>query len=130
MALPYLTAGEILALDDLTTEEVEVPEWGCTVRVRTMRAIERERFDMWLAENRIEATDRRAYPTLVALTAIDERGEPLFARESIEALAQKNGAAVQRVFAASMHLSGLSGEAQEDLEKNSEAEPSADSPLG
>ncbi len=130
MGLPYRSGQEILALEDLTIEEVDVPQWGCSVRVRTMRAIERERFDMWLAENRMEATDRRAYPTLVALTAIDEQGEPLFARESIEALALKNGAAVQRVFAASMRLSGLSGEAQEDLEKNSEAEPSADLPLG
>jgi hypothetical protein len=51
---------------------------------------------------------------LVASCIVTEDGEPLFTMDDIDALGQKSGAALNRVFEAAQRLSGLS---DEDLEE-------------
>ena len=45
-AKKFLDKAEILAQDDLKTEDVQIPEWGdAWVRVRTLNASERDHFE-------------------------------------------------------------------------------------
>jgi hypothetical protein len=41
----FLNKSEILAMDDLKTEDVFVPEWNAWVKVRSLNASERDHFE-------------------------------------------------------------------------------------
>ena len=48
--MTYLSRDTILQREDIKTEDVEVPEWGGTVRVRGMSGVERDAFEASLIE--------------------------------------------------------------------------------
>ena len=48
--MTYLSRDAILQREDIKTEDVEVPEWGGTVRVRGMSGVERDAFEASLIE--------------------------------------------------------------------------------
>lgn len=107
----------ILAADDKKTEDIEVGEWGGTVRVATMSASER---DKWEAETygdgKPKTEDFRA--RFVALCLVDEKGARLFSDKEVGELGKKSAAALQRVFAAAQKLNALTTDEAEKIEKN------------
>lgn len=117
-----LTREQILKTDDLPRETVEVPEWGGSVCVRTLTAAERDRFELQFADSKDKGRPRLLRAPLVALTACDETGKPIFSVEDIAALAAKSSAALGRVFDVASKLCGMSKADVEELEKNSEAD--------
>lgn len=128
--MTLLSKSAILAADDLKTEDVEVPEWGGTVRVRAFSGRERDEFEASLVrgdgkDRKVDLTNMRA--RLVALTVVDETGQKLFTHDDVDLLGAKSGAALDRVFAVAQKLNGLSGADVEELTKNSSGAPSADS---
>ncbi|MDQ1037275.1 hypothetical protein QFZ75_003691 [Streptomyces sp. V3I8] len=108
----YLSADQILSADDLAFEDVEVPEWGGTVRVREMPGTERDKFESQFvgkdgASVRMEGLEGfRA--RLAAATIVDENGKQQF-RSAAEAkrLGEKSAAALQRVCDVAMRLSKM-----------------------
>lgn len=131
--MTLLTKSAILSADDLKTEDVEVPEWGGTVRVRAFSGRERDAFEASLVrgdgkDRKVDLTNMRA--RLVALTVVDETGQKLFTHDDVDLLGAKSGAALDRVFAVAQKLNGLSAADVEDLTKNSSGAPSADSTSG
>lgn len=119
--MPLLTRDMILQANDLPTEDVEVPEWGGAVRVRTLSGRERDQFEASVVEQhgkrqRIDTRDLRA--KLVALAVVDERGQRMFTEADVVTLSGKSAAALQRVFDVARRLSGLSDQDVEELEKN------------
>jgi hypothetical protein len=122
-----LSKQQILNAVDMTTADVIVPEWGGTMRVRTLSGKERDQFEASLVvgagkKRRPDMVNIRA--KLVALCAIDEGGNRLFNESEIALLGAKSAAALDRVFTACQRLNGLSDEDVEQLEKNSGADPS------
>jgi hypothetical protein len=119
-----LTKAQILEAQDLQVEDVEVPEWGGTVRVQGMSGAERNRLEQsWagMSKNGGELSEQawgNIYARLTAICAVDEQGERLFTSKDVEALGQKSALALQRVALAAMRVSGLSQEAVEDIAKN------------
>jgi hypothetical protein len=111
-----LTRDQILAATDLPTAQVDVPEWGGSVLVRTMTAGQRDRFEASVQGKRIE--DIRA--TLAALTICGEDGSLLFSAEDVAALAGKSALALNRVFETAGRLNGILPGDVEELEKNYE----------
>lgn len=115
--MSLLSKEAILSADDRKTRDIEVPEWGGTVRVATMTASERDR---WEAETyggaKPNTIDFRA--RFVALCLVDEKGARMFSDKEVSALGSKSAAALQRVFAAAQELNALTDKAVEDLEKN------------
>ena len=131
--MTLLTKSAILSADDLKTEDVEVPEWGGTVRVCAFSGRERDAFEASLVrgdgkDRKVDLTNMRA--RLVALTVVDETGQKLFTHDDVDLLGAKSGAALDRVFAVAQKLNGLSAADVEDLTKNSSGAPSADSTSG
>ena len=126
--MSLLSKTAILAAQDLQTEDVEVPEWGGAVRVRSFTGRERDAFEASMVrgegrDRKVDLTNMRA--RLVGLTVIDETGQRLFTDEEVDLLGAKSGAALDRVFAVAQKLNGLSGTDVEELAKNSSGVPSA-----
>ncbi len=126
--MTLLSKTAILAAQDLQTEDVEVPEWGGAVRVRSFTGRERDAFEASMVrgdgrDRKVDLTNMRA--RLVGLTVIDETGQRLFTDEEVDLLGAKSGAALDRVFAVAQKLNGLSGADVEELSKNSSGVPSA-----
>ena len=114
---PLLTREAILAADDRSTEDIAVPEWGGTVRIRTLSGTDRERYitrmyrlkpndvgGVVVDQVNIEGANVR----LVALSIVDADGEPMFSESDVVALGQKSAPALDRVFQAATRLSRLS----------------------
>ncbi|MFJ6659715.1 hypothetical protein ACIQNG_25680 [Streptomyces sp. NPDC091377] len=119
----YLSAEQILDADDLRYEDVPVPEWGGTVRVRELSGTERDKF-----EAEFLGKDGRSVRTeglegfrarLAAASIVDEKGRRLF-RSVAEAkrLGEKSAAALQRVCDVATRLSAMTEEDVQDLTGN------------
>ncbi len=111
----------ILAVQDLTTVEIEVPEWGCWVRVRTLTSGERDNFEAEVTavngrNTRVNARNIRA--KLVAATVVDEEGRPLFGLADVEALSTKSAKAMDHVFGKAAELAGMREADIEELAQN------------
>ena len=108
-----LTRDQILGAQDLTYEEVAVPEWGGVVRVRMMTGAERDAFEASTLVRRGKRVDLNMVnmrARLVALTVVDKAGARLFTERDVEVLAAKSSAALNRVFEAARVLNGLTEE--------------------
>lgn len=110
----YLTRDQILATADLPAEDVEVPEWGGTVRVRTMTAAERDVISGI-------TDDIHFMERLVAVVVIDEAGNRVFSDADVEALGKKSAHALTRVFRVGLRLSSMQAGAVDGAVKNSGA---------
>lgn len=117
----------ILSASDATTEDVDVPEWGGTVRVRGQSGTERDHFESSMLVKRGKTRDVslvNARAKLVSLSVVDENGERVFSDGDVVALGHKSAAALTRVYEIASRLSGLSNEDVDELEGNSGAAPS------
>lgn len=116
--MAYLTREAILAADDTKFAEVDVPEWGGTVRIRTITGTERDKFEAFRDNALKRGSDIGATAYLVAMAICDENGKPIFKPEDMVALGAKNRAPLDRIYAEMCKLNGLSAAAVEDAEKN------------
>jgi hypothetical protein len=134
-----LTRDAILAADDLKHEDVEVPEWGGTVRVRELTATERDQVESGTVNLSVGADGKPQADVnqsimesfrarLAAYSIIDEAGARLFTDQDMILLGRKSSSAMQRVFNVAMRLSAFTQGDVEELVGKSEAAQSGDSP--
>lgn len=128
--MSYLSRDAILNIEDLDYEDVEVPEWGGTVRVRGLTGSERDSYEASVMQRRgkryeLVMADARA--KLVALVVVNEEGARLFSDRDVKALGRKSAAALNRVFSVGQRLSGLTNEDIEELTENLEPGQNGDS---
>jgi hypothetical protein len=121
--MAYLTRDAILSAVDIPQEDVAVPEWGGSVLVRGLTGRQRDSFEAGMVRGQgrnqtLVLENMRA--KLCALTIVDEQGDRLFSEADVKALSEKSAAALDRVFAVAMRLSGLTQRDVEELTKNSE----------
>lgn len=114
-----LSRDEILASDDLRVEEVYVPEWGGTVRVRALSARDREilREAVTKPDGDVDVGQLRV--RLVIMATVDAGGEKIFTLVDYDALQEKDAGAIDRIFAVAKRLSKLTPSAMEEIEGNS-----------
>lgn len=126
-----LSKDQILEANDLTSEEVQVAEWGGSVKVRTMTGSDRDAFEQSMVivghdgSRKPDMSNMRA--KLVALTVVDDSGNLLFVPADIPMLAKKSAAALERVFDVAQRINGLGVKAEDAAEKNSAADLSENS---
>lgn len=116
--MTLLDKNAILLADDIKTEDVHVPEWGGTVRLKTMTGTER---DAWGAS--LRGPDGRPNmqlytAALIAACAVGEDGAPIFNMQEAPALAEKSAAALVRLQPVAERLNGLGGDAVETAKGN------------
>jgi hypothetical protein len=111
----------ILAIPDISTEIVHVPEWKGAVTVRGLTGDERDDFEATCVRGRGRKTEvnlRNFRAKLVARACVTDDGNRLFSDEDALALGKKSGAAINRVYEVAARLSGLTEEDMEELAKN------------
>ena len=127
-----LSKQDILQAKDVKIEQVEVPEWGGHVYVRSISALERGLIEEDAAkfkESKGKGSFARTFTVKFASLALcDEKGKRLFDDKDIALLQEKNAAAISRIAEAAQRLSGFSQEDMEELEKNSKGTQEDDSP--
>lgn len=125
--MELLSRDEILGADDRKTQDVAVPEWGGSVRVRALSGTERDAYEAGIVTLRGDGTKqvnlKNLRGRLVSLTIVGDGGERLFSDEDAIGLGEKSAAALERVFDVARKLSGLTEDDVEEL-----AEGFADAP--
>lgn len=135
--MALLNHAAIVAAEDLKFEDVDVPEWGGTVRLRELRASERDHYEATTFKIRLEVVDGKsvqrfepntenARARLVACCLVDEEGNRCFGDDEVEALGKKSASALQRLFEVAQRINGIGPKAAEEAEKNSVAAPSGE----
>ena len=126
-----LSRADIIDAQDMETVDVDVPEWGGVVRIKSLTGQERDAFEASLfvgegAKRKQNLKNLRS--RLVATTLVDESGNRLFSDDaSVLELSKKSAAALNRVFEAAQKLNGMTGAEAEALGKDLEKDPSEDS---
>lgn len=125
----YFTREEVLSADDVRYTVVDVPEWNSKkkLRLRSMRARDRDRIEAMVTQvkgkGRTVVENIRA--TVVAVCAVNGAGETIFTTEDIEALGERDAAAMDRAFDAAWKLSGMGVEAVKAIEAELKNAPAA-----
>jgi hypothetical protein len=112
-----LTREQILAADDRKSEMVDVPEWGGQVRVRTFSGADRDRVEAFIASHK-DGSPVGFRALLVSLAVCDEAGARLFAPADVDALGEKSGVAIDRVFTAAAKLNGILADSGEKAKES------------
>lgn len=117
-----LTRDSILGVDDIITQDIEVPEWGGTVRIKALNGKERDQFEAMMApdprqKKKVEMPANFRAKFLVNCI-IDEEGKTIFSYKDVQALGNKSASALNRVFEAARKLAGLGTDDIEELEGN------------
>jgi hypothetical protein len=118
-----LTREQILQARDMKLEAVEVPEWGGTLYVRTMKARDRDAFEAsrvrLSAENKPEIVSINTRARLLSMTVCDDKGVLLFLEEDIELLGEKNAGAMDQVYEVALRINAMRNQDLEKKLKNS-----------
>lgn len=126
----FLSRDDILNADDMKTEVFPVPEWGGDVRLRTLTAFQRDRFEASMNEVRggkQKQNLQNLRARLCSLCIVDEDGKPIFVSGDVSRLGEKSAAALDRVFTKCSEMNGLSGSDIEELTEGFEETPSESS---
>lgn len=127
----FLSRTEILAQNDLKTEDVFVPEWDAWVKVRTLNASERDWFEASTVQRngkKVTTNLQNIRARLCLLCLVGEDGQRLFEQEDEFPLGGKSAAALDRIFQVAQRLNGLREEDVNELAKNSNGDQGEDSP--
>lgn len=115
----YLTRDQILDAQDLQTEDVKVPEWGGTVRVKGLSGTERDKLESGIVGKKGTQVNLENFRARLASAAIvDDQGERLFNDAYVKRLGEKNAGALQRVCDVAQRLSAISDADVEELAGN------------
>jgi len=112
-----LSKEQILAADDLGLLEVPVPEWGGSVYIRVMSVGERDSYENeWMANKSTGVTNFRS--KFLQRVLCNDKGELLFTKEEVDALAKKSARVVGTLWEAAMRHNKLTDQDVEELAKN------------
>lgn len=109
-----LTKEQIFAAPDIKSIEVDVPEWGGSVKVKGMSAI--DRIDFEKGQEGLQPSEMIL--KLVLLTCVDENDNRLFADDDLKELQKKSPTAILKIFNESVKLNTLSDKVIEDKAEN------------
>jgi hypothetical protein len=127
MNMAILSKEQILAAQDLETEEVSVPAWGGSVLVRSLTARERGQLMASIVDQKNNGRTLKLVEVQVrtcAMAIVDANGVRMFGEEDIAKLARKSSGALQLVFEVAQRLSGMSDEQVEELVEDFDETPS------
>jgi len=120
-----LTRNAILSVVDQQTEDVEVPEWGGVVRLRTLTAAEAIKFS-----EGVKKGDDNAAIRILMMSAVNEDGTPMLLEEDIPELRKKSLKTIFRLQKAALRLNGLGKDEVSDAKSASSEATPAVSPIG
>lgn len=111
-----LNKQQIKDVDDLPSKNLDMPEWGGEVRLKTMSAKNRIEFEKLNASTKSEL---ETMINLIMFSCVDEENNLLFNKQDFEFLSGKSAKSLMHIFEEAVKLSTLSSEGLEDKAKNS-----------
>jgi hypothetical protein len=115
-----LSRDQILSANDRKTDVVEVPEWGGSVKIRSMSGAQAEEFKKLVDDD--DLTEVQTLIKVISMSAVDDTGSQLFTDSDLEALAEKSITVLNHVAAACMKVNGFNQEeVAEDLKETADA---------
>lgn len=107
----------ILTAKDLPLEKVEVPEWSCTVFLKSLSGAERLSLEKDLSSD--SKNDGPALCRVVCATLCDEQGNLVFDKpEDVDVLNKKSVKVLHRLFEAALKLNAFGKSDVDALQKN------------
>ena len=133
--MTLLNFDDIVASQDKEYQDVDVPEWGGTVRIATMSGEDRDRWELSMMQ--ADDTSERGFKLnfdaysrvrLVAMCLVDNNFSRIFTTtEEMDALAKKSGKVMDLLYDVAQRVNGITDEDIDDLEKNSVSAQNGDS---
>ena len=121
-----LSKDDIFKADDLPTKDMDIPEWGGTLTIRTLTGAERDEWESaFVNQDKIDIRGLKS--RLVQLTTMNGDGQQMFTKADLQKINSKSASVIDRIFQVSQRLSGLTKEAAEELVENSGTAPTDDS---
>lgn len=121
---------KILAVSDIRTELVDVPEWGVSVEVRSMTARDRTRIMSEATKNDGVIDIGFMYVETVLVSSYDpETGMRIFNDDDRDAIMGKAASAIDRLASVGMRLSGIDQEAQDNTKRGFPEESAEEVPV-
>ncbi len=117
----FLTREQIVEVEDVEYDEVDCPEWGGKVRLKSIKGTQRDAYEQSLIVEKSGSRQmnlRNARAKLIVLCAVDEQGRLLFTPDDLNTLGRKNAKPLDRLFDACRKLAGLSEDDVEELTKD------------
>lgn len=118
---------DILAIRDVRTQKLTVPEWNKEVWLRTISGAERDRIDASVRDKSNPASLVNFRARFAVMVLSDEQGNRIFTDADAIEIGKKSQSALDRILTAGLQLNGMAENDVDDLEKKSETGPSADS---
>ena len=117
-----LSKDDIFKADDLPTKDIDIPEWGGTLTIRTLTGAERDQFESaFVNQDQIDIRGLKA--RLIQLTVQNGDGQPMFTKADLQKINSKSASVIDRIFQESQRLSGLTKEDVDELVGNSGTAP-------
>ena len=117
--MTLLTKDQILNASDIGHEDIDVPEWGGTIRIAAMCAAERDAFEAGMLDNKGKSDKNRLLnfrARFIASCIVDEDGKRLFSAGDVVQLGKKSAAPISRVFDRCRVLNGMTEKDVEEIE--------------
>jgi hypothetical protein len=121
----FLDREAILKINDIKIQEVDVPEWGGKVLVKSLNGAERDSFEASIVSgtgNNVKMNMENIRAKLVVRSVVGDDNKRLFSDSDADILAKKSCAALDRIFEVAQKLSGVGDKELKELVKNSEAD--------
>jgi hypothetical protein len=113
--MPRLGKHSILAAADALNREIEVPEWGGSVWIKTLNVAEGIAFN----DAKANVHEEKVVPLLLTYVLCEEDGKPLFNQDDTDQLCAKNPAVLLRIFHEAVALNKMNKGADDEREEKS-----------
>lgn len=115
-----LSKDAIFAVKDSDSHEVDVPEWGGSILLRSMTGKQRNDYEHWATtQSKEKVPDYRGIrERLIICCAVDENGDALFTESDLAKLAEKNSEVIDRLHTECRAICGMDEDSVEDAVKN------------
>ena len=113
-----LDKSAIFAAIDAKTEDVEVPEWGGSVRVKAMTGEERDEWLAMVKDKDGKPIEQKSMAKLVMMSVVDGNNQRIFGHGDLDMLNKKSAAILDRIGKVALKLAQLDEQDIEIASKN------------
>lgn len=116
--MELLNKEQIFTAKDKPYKDVEIKEWGGVVRISTMSIVDREEIEMIATSEDRDLSRRNLRLRFLIASIVDEKGDLMFTLDDMESLQYRSAKVVDKLFAISQALNGITDEDVDELAKN------------
>ncbi len=117
--MTLLSKADILKIQDLKYKDVNVPEWGGTIRLSSLSGTARAQFEASIIDKDGKVSYKNMKLKLVAASIVDSQGNLMFDDSTLDQLGKKSATVIDRLYSIVEEINVIGDDNVEDLAKNS-----------